>query len=239
MLRVILLIMLISSACGYPKPENNLKVVKNNGLSSAEKSLGWKSLFNGKNITAWRVYGEEGMRGWKVENGEMVALGLATGHADIISNETFTDFELKLEWNISNQGNSGIFFNVREGDDLGAVYYTGPEYQLLDDAGLEGKLNRNQQSGANYDMHPPRLMTIRPAGEWNQSRLIVEKGHVQHWLNGKKVVEYDLWTSEWEEMKEKSKWKNFPQYGAFKSGHLALQDHGNQIRFRNIKVRRL
>lgn len=237
--KFLLLLITLFCACGYPKPVNNLKVVDNNGLSSADKAMGWESLFDGKSMDLWKVYKEDGVRGWKIENDEMIALGLESQSADIVTKESYTDFELRLEWNISANGNSGIFFNVREDDGAEAVYYTGPEYQLVDDAGWGDRISDKQRSGSNYDIHPPRIDVTRPAGEWNQSRLIVDQGHVQHWLNGKKVVEYDLWTEEWQALKTAAKWKDYPAYGEYTSGRLALQDHGNQVRFRNIKVRRL
>jgi len=201
--------------------------------------MGWESLFDGKTMDQWRVYQEEDLRGWEIRDDEMIALGLEEGHADIITKEIYTNFELRLEWNISQGGNSGIFFNVAEEEELGTVYQSGPEYQLADDLSLAKDYNRTRVSGANYDMHAPRLNVAKPAGQWNTTRLIVDEGHVQHWLNGKKVVAYNLWTPEWEEIKKNSKWSFYPKYGSYTSGHIALQDHGGQIRFRNVKLRRL
>lgn len=236
--KILLGFMIYAISCATPKPENNLRIVENNGLSSAEKALGWESLFNGQDMEQWKVYKKEGTEGWAVKDGEMVALGLGSS-ADIVTKDTYENFELSLEWNIGAEGNSGIFFNVREEAEAPAVYHTGPEYQLIDDSGFEGRIKDSQKSGANYDMHPPKYKATRPAGSWNKSRLIVDEGKVQHWLNGKKVVQYELWTPEWEELKANAKWKDVPTYGKFKSGHIALQDHGNEIRFRNIKIRRL
>ena len=119
------------------------------------------------------------------------------------------------------------------------MYESGPEYQLIDDIGFPMKLEDWQKSGANYAMHPPVKVNSNPAGEWNHTKITVNNGKVTHELNGMVVVTYELWTPEWETLKQEGKWKEVPTYGAAKSGHLALQDHGNQSWFKNIKVRRL
>ncbi|MEL6122302.1 MAG: DUF1080 domain-containing protein [Bacteroidota bacterium] len=233
------LALLLCISCGYKSPVNNLRMVEQNGLSAADKAVGWQSLFDGTEITKWRVYQEEGMRGWEVRDGAMWALGMDGKPADIVTIDTFKNFELSLEWTTSEKGNSGIFFNVREDAELPAVYHTGPEYQLIDNEGYGDAIQPGQKSGANYDMHPPRYDVTLPPGNWNKSRLIVDQGHVQHWMNGKKIVEYELWTPEWEDLRSKAKWKDYPKYGVYSSGHIALQDHGNRTGFRNLKVRRL
>ena len=208
-------------------------------MSQSERALGWTLLFNGSDMSQWRTYKSKGTQGWVVENGEMIATGTSEQNADIISIDTFSNFELSLEWNISAEGNSGIFFNVNEKAQLNFVYESGPEYQLIDDAGYPADLKGWQKTGANYGMHGPIIENINPQGEWNHSRLIVDDGYVQHWLNDRLVVKYFLWTEDWSERIKDSKWKDYPAYGKYKSGHLALQDHGNQIRFRNIKIRRI
>lgn len=236
----IVIAVLLLTSCKTSPISTNMKTVDKNGLSAADRAVGWTSLFNGSDMNQWRVYREEGVRGWKIDDNDMVALGLHGKSADLISKDTFSNMELYLEWNIFAGGNSGIFYNVREGEDLHAVYYTGPEYQLCDDKGYDGNLTDKQLSGANYDMEAPSSKEIvKRAGEWNSSRIIVDEGEVEHWLNGKKVVSYTLKSPKWEEQKVNSKWKDMKSYAAYKSGHIALQDHGNEIRFRNIKVRRL
>lgn len=210
-----------------------------NVLSGADQALGWTSLFNGKDMNHWRVYRESGLRGWAIRDDAMVALGLDGPSADIITKDTFSNFELSLEWKIAKGGNSGIFFNVREREHLDAVYHTGPEYQLVDDEGFGYPLEDWQMTGANYAMHPPKVKAYNPQGEWNHSRIIVDNGKVQHWLNDRLVVRYELWTPEWEALKRGSKWKDYPEYGMHKSGHIALQDHGEESYFRNLKIRRL
>ena len=210
-----------------------------NTLTDDEKAAGWTLLFDGKTTNGWHVYNQQGVSGWDVKDGELIALGKDGGGKDIVTDQEFDNFELSLEWKISPAGNSGIFFNVLEDTAYGAVYETGPEYQLIDDVGFPEKLEDWQKSAANYAMHPPATIATKPVGEFNVSRLIVNKGHVEHWLNDQKIVEYELWTPEWEALVKTGKWKDYPGYGIAKKGHIALQDHGNQIWFRNIKVRKL
>jgi len=216
---------------------------KFNTLSGDEKKAGWQLLFDGKTTNGWHTYGAPAVRGWEVQNGELIALGQA-GHEgtanDIVTDREFENFELVLEWKISPGGNSGIFFNVVEDPKKYAtVYATGPEYQLVDDIGFPEKLENWQKSAANYGMHPPARSVLKPVGEYNLTKLVVNKGHVEHWLNGVKVVDYQMWTPAWENLIKSGKWKEFPGYGRAKRGRIGLQDHGNQIWFRNIKIREL
>ncbi len=216
---------------------------KLNTLTSAEQKAGWKLLFDGKTTNGWHTYGAKTVRGWEVKDGELIALGQA-GHEgsanDIVTEREFENFELSLEWKISPTGNSGIFFNVVEDPKKYAtVYATGPEYQLVDDIGFPEKLENWQKSAANYGMHPASRSVIKPVGEYNHTRLIVNKGHVEHWLNGVKVVDYKLWTPEWHALIKAGKWSDFPDYGLAKRGRIALQDHGSKIWFKNIKIKEL
>ncbi len=210
-----------------------------NKLTQVEIDEGWELLFDGESMEKWRNFKKEGVQGWAVQGHAMVALGLGRGQGgDIISKEQYKDFELYLEWKVSENGNSGIFFHVKEGPEYGTVYMTGPEYQILDDVGSP-KAKGVHLSGANYDVHPPRFGQVKTLDEWNTARIIVKGPQVIHFLNGRKVVEYEMWTDEWYEMKNNSKWKNADGYGKYKEGHIALQDHGGVISFRNIKIRKL
>jgi hypothetical protein len=208
-----------------------------NKLSKAEEKAGWKLLFDGKTLNGWHNYNAKGIKGWEVKDGQMIAL--SQGSNDIVSDEEYENFELTLEWKVSPGGNSGIFFNVVESPKYEAVYVTGPEYQLIDDVGFPEKLEDWQKSGANYAMHPPKVAAYKPVGEFNFTRLVVNKGHVEHWLNGQKTAEYQLWTPEWENLTKTGKWKDFPAYGRAKRGRIGLQDHGKVTWFKNIKIRPL
>ncbi len=210
-----------------------------NTLSKKEKKAGWELLFNGKDMDGWKFYnGGEVNQGWKVIDGVMNNSGEGSDHGgDIITNAQFADFELYLEWKANRESNSGIFYRVQEGDDRGIT--DAPEYQLIDDKGWPSRLDPGQYSGANYAMHPPEGGEVKPLDQWNTSRIVVKGSKVQHFLNGKKVVEYELWSEDWVERKNNCKWKDKPLYGMAKKGHIGLQDHGGLTQFRNIKIREL
>ena len=211
-----------------------------NSLTKKEISEGWQLLFDGKTTNGWRGFKMEALPdGWQVMDGNLVTLGKGDDlGGDIVTTSQYEDFDLYLEWAISEGGNSGIFFHVLEGD-YPAIYATGPEYQLIDDVGFPEKLAEWQKTGANYAMHNPENVVLKPVGEFNSSRILVKDGHVTHWLNGKKVVEYDLWTDDWKERLVVGKWNAYPGYGLARNGFIGLQDHGSFIRFRNIKIKNL
>ena len=215
---------------------NNIQ--KENTLTEKEKKEGWVLLFDGTTMNGWRTYKNKESEGWDVKNGELYckAEGV-TKRADLITNNAYENYELQIDWKISPKKNSGIIYMATE--ENGASYESGPEYQLIDDIGYPAKLNDKQLSGSNYDMHAPSAKTAKPAGEFNHTRIIINKGHVEHWLNGTKVVDYQLWTPEWEQLKANSKWKDVKPYGVSKAGHIALQDHGGGIAFKNIKLKAL
>ena len=210
---------------------------KINTLSEKEKKEGWRLLFNGKNLDGWRTFQGKEISGWKVIDGVLNNSGVGSDHGgDIITREKFQNFELSLEWKIAPQSNSGIFYHVNE--KIGtAIYESGPEYQLIDDKGWPDKLRDDQYSGANYGMHPPKNAVVKDVNDWNQARIIVDGAHVQHYLNGVKVVDYQLWDNDWKLLKEKGKWKDYPYYGMARKGQIGLQDHGGLAQFRNMKIK--
>jgi len=210
---------------------------KINTLSENEKKEGWRLLFNGKNLDGWRTFQGKEISGWKVVDGVLNNSGVGSDHGgDIITREKFQNFELSLEWKIAPQSNSGIFYHVNE--KIGtAIYESGPEYQLIDDKGWPDRLRDDQYSGANYGMHAPKNAVVKELSEWNQTRIIVIDAHVQHYLNGVKVVDYQLWDNDWKLLKEKGKWKDYPYYGMARKGQIGLQDHGGLAQFRNIKIK--
>jgi len=210
-----------------------------NTLSKKEIKQGWELLFNGQTVANWKTFNGGEVTGWKIIDGVLHNSGGGSDHGgDIITKKQFQNFELCLEWKIAAESNSGIFFHVKEGV-VNAIYESGPEYQLLADNNWSSKLHNDQYTGANYAMQAPVNAKVVPLGEWNKTKIIVNGTHVEHWLNGTKVVEYELWSDDWKVRKEKGKWKDFPLYGMAKTGHIGLQDHGGLTMFRNIKIREL
>jgi hypothetical protein len=204
-----------------------------NTLTPAERAAGWRLLFDGRSTASWRGFRRDTMpAGWQVEDG---ALTRVAAGGDIVTVDTFASFELVLDWNVAPGGNSGIFFHVTE--DAGATYETGPEMQVLDDAGHADGRSRLTAAGSNFALHPAPPGVVRPAGEWNHARIVVQGAHVEHWLNGVKVVEYELWSPDWEARVKASKFAQWPGYGRARTGHIALQDHGDRVAYRSIKIR--
>ncbi|MCF8381611.1 MAG: DUF1080 domain-containing protein [Bacteroidales bacterium] len=201
---------------------------------------GWISLFNGIDLSGWRSFHSDTIEGWTVEDSCLTALGKGGDlGGDIISTDKFENFILELEWKIEPEGNSGIMFHVLE-DGYKTTYETGPEYQLIDDKGFPEPLEDWQTTAANYAMHKASdNKQINPVGEFNKTKIVVDSSHVEHWINGVKVVEYELWSEEWLKLKESGKWKDYPDYGMAKSGYISLQDHGSKTWFRNIRLKKL
>jgi hypothetical protein len=211
---------------------------KDNTLSKQEKKEGWKLLFDGTTTNGWRIYQNKKVDDWDVKNGELYCkVEGVSKRADLITNDKYENFEFQIDWKIAPKENGGIIYMVTE--DNGATYESGPEYQLIDDEGYPEKIKDVQLSGANYDMNPPTTKVVKPVGEFNHTKIVINKGHVEHWLNGTKVVDYQLWTPEWEQIKAKSKWRDVKTYGMSKIGHIALQDHGGGVWFKNIKIKPL
>lgn len=206
-----------------------------NTLTDEERAEGWTLLFDGTSLEQWRTYGADDLHdGWQAEDGLLVRVG---GGGDIITRETYDDFELQVEWMVREAGNSGIFFNASE--DSGRIFEGAPEMQVLDDAGHVDGQNPLTSAGANYALHPAPRGVVHPAGEWNEARIRVQGDHVEHWLNGQKIVEYDLGSPEWQALVAGSKFTEWPEYGTYASGHIGLQDHGDWVGYRNLKIRRL
>ena len=209
----------------------------------AENKGKWISLFDGKSLQGWHGFNKKGtIKNWDIEDGALVCLGAAKdAHGgDIVSNISFDNFELKWDWKIDKGGNSGVMYHVVEGQKYKAPYETGPEYQMIDDIDFPEKLEDWQKTGADYAMNlTNENKKLNPAGEWNSSKIIFNKGHVEHWLNGAKIVEFTAWNNAWNKEKIEGKWKDYPDYGKAKNGLIALQDHGNKAYFKNLKIKRL
>ena len=210
--------------------------VADNTLTAAEQADGWRLLFDGTSLAGWHGYRQTtAPEGWKVVNGAITRVGQG---GDLVSADTFSNFELRIDFRIAPNGNSGIFYRGVESAD-GPIYYSAPEYQVIDNAGHpDAKNGPDRYCGANYALDPPTNKdACKPAGEWNSARIVVNGAHVEHWLNGEKVVEYELWSDKWKAEVAASKFKEWPTYGMSKSGLIALQDHGADVAFKNIKIK--
>lgn len=214
---------------------------KDNTLTPKEKKDGWQLLFDGKTLKGWKMYKNKNADCWAAKNGELYCKGSETDKSDLRSDimtvETFQDFELSIEWKISKAGNSGIMYHVTEEYD--APYLSGPEYQLIDDIGFPEKLEEWQKTGSDYAMYNASSHPTKAVGEYNLSRIVVKGAHREYWLNGIKIVEFEAWTPDWYKRKAEGKWKDAPGYGIAKKGAICLQDHGSGVWFKNIKLRKL
>jgi hypothetical protein len=204
-----------------------------NRLTAQEQEEGWRLLFDGQTLTGWRGYGMQTMpEGWAVVDGSLTRTAPA---ADIVTTGQFRNFDLQLEWKIAPGGNSGIFYRAVETSD--PIYHNAPEYQILDDNVHQDGRSQLTSAGANYALHPAPRGVVRPVGEWNTARIVVQGNHVEHWLNGQKIVEYELGSSDWQQRVANSKFTEWPGYGKAAQGHIGLQEHGSWIAYRNVKLR--
>ncbi len=208
-------------------------------LTPAERTAGWNVLFDGQDTDAWRGYRQKGFptQGWVVADGCLKTVaGVAGG--DLVTIDKYGDFELTLEWRIAPSGNSGIMYRVTEAQD--ETWQTGPEYQILDDQGAGEAPDSTHSAGAMFDLYPAAAGKItKPAGEFNQTRIRLQDGVVQHWLNGVKVVEGRLDGEEWKNRIGASKFSEYDGFGVQPRGHIALQHHGDEVWFRDIRIRDL
>ena len=212
-----------------------LTAQEHNRLTAAERAAGWQLLFDGNSLEGWRGYNSEFMpTGWSVENGMLTRTGPG---GDIITEQQFGDFELYLEWLVGPGGNSGVLVRAVEGQE--EVYHGAPEMQILDDAGHPDGRSPLTSAGSNYGLHGAPRGIVKSAGEWNSSRIVVVNNQVEHWLNGDKVVEYELGSADWLRRVANSKFAQWPEYGRASRGHIGIQDHGDRVSFRNLKVREI
>lgn len=217
---------------------------KGNVLTDQEKQEGWKLLFDGTTLNGWRDFKGEGVvkAPWKAEHGTLASLGTgsdSTGY--IVTTEQYANFILQFDWKVAKGGNSGVLYHVLERPEYKVPYVSGPEYQVIDDLGWPDKLEEWQKVGCDYAMYvcDSTKKHIRKAGEWNSSKIVFDNGHVEHWLNGEKVVEFEAWTDDWFARKGSGKWENAPEYGLARKGVIALQDHGTRTWYKNLKIKEL
>lgn len=200
------------------------------------QSGGWRTLFDGTSTSAWRGFRSDAMPdGWRVAGGVLSKDGPVP---DIVSRDQFGDFELELDWRIGEAGNSGVFYRGTEEYDR--IYWSAPEYQLLDDIKGEDNKTRLTCAGAAYALYPSPPGHLKPVGEWNQARIVARGPHVEHWLNGVKLLEFEQGSPDWNGKVLASKFKDWPDFGKAMRGHLAIQgDHPGELAFRSIRIREL
>lgn len=203
----------------------------------AEPAMGdWRPLFNGQDLTGWRGYKKDAPgENWVVEDGVLTLT--AGGAGDIMTEEQFGPFELSLEWKISEGGNSGVIYLIREDDAAPNTYNTGPELQVLDDDRHGDGQFPSHRAGALYDIEVPPEGATKPVGEWNEAVILFTGSRIEHWLNGVLVSESSYGDDAWREKVAASKFVSMPLFGTFSSGHIALQDHGDRVWYRNIQIR--
>ena len=204
-----------------------------NTLTPAEQAAGWRLLFDGRTTNGWHPYCSSGTPpGWQVVDG---ALTLVCKSADIVTNDRFRNFELSIDWNVAPGGNSGIFYRAAPGSE--EIFHSAPEMQVLDDSKHPDGRSQLTSAGAAYGLYPAPRGVVKPAGQWNTARILVNGNHVEHWLNGYKIVAYELGSVDWLQRVAKSKFKEWPEYGRAAEGYIGLQEHDSRVAFRNIKVR--
>lgn len=239
---LLMIIAMVAASCGSSGGDKEKE-----GSAMAEEE--WTVLFDGASTENFRGYGQENFpeQGWEIVDGTLHCIGSGQGEAggqggDIITREKYDNFELSLEWKVSEGGNSGIFYLAQELEGK-PIYMSAPEMQILDnEKHPDAKLGNdgNRQAGSLYDLIPADPQNTKPAGEWNKVKILVYKGTVVHYQNGEEVLEYHLWTDQWKEMVAGSKFADWPEFvNPAKEGYIGLQDHGDDVWFRNIKIKEL
>ena len=220
---------------------STIEIVADNVLSAAEKDGGWVLLFDGASISYhWHKYNSEGLnKNWVIDDGAIYFNPDHGDGGDLTSNQSYKNFELKLDWKIQDCGNSGIMYNVQEGENYDYQWLTGPEMQILDaSCHPDGKINKHR-AGDLYDLIECSEVTVKPAGEWNSIKIVSNQGEYEFWQNEVKVVSYTMHTDEWDDMVAGSKFVEMSDFGKFREGKIVLQDHTDRVWFKNIKIRTL
>jgi hypothetical protein len=205
-------------------------------LTAEQRAAGWRLLFDGRTTSGWRGYKSQAMpAGWHVVDGTLTKEGSVD---DIITRDQFANFELAFDWKLAPGGNAGLFYRGTEEYDH--IYWSAPEYQLLDDSLAPDGKNRLTSAGAAYALYPSPAGIVKPANQWNSALIVVQGARVQHWMNGQKLLEYELWSPDWEAKVKASKFNDYPNYGRAKRGYLGFQgDHNGMLSLRNIRIREL
>ena len=233
---VVLFLML---SCKTGNNDNTSQMDSTDTASNTED--GWTSLFDGKTLSGWRNFKSQSIGpGWKVVD-ETIRFDPSGGESggDLITSEQFENYEFSIEWKVDSCANSGIIFNVVEDDKYKYTWETGPEMQVLDNECHPDAKIIKHRAGDLYDLISCSTETVKPAGEWNEAKIVTRDGSYEFYLNGTKVVAFTMHTPEWDNMIANSKFKDMPAFGKATKGHIALQDHGDRVWFRNIKIKAL
>lgn len=223
----------------YQELDKDLEI---NTLSKNEKQQGWILLFDGVTFNGWRGYNMDKFpESWEIVDGtfSMTSRGGGENSQSIITEKKYESFAFSVEFKLTKGANSGIIFQVEEDTKYKYAYETGPEYQVIDHENWPTELEDWQICGANYAMYPPKTRPYKPVGEWNRALLVVDGNHVTQILNGEIVVEYEKYSEEWTKLRNSGKWSDYPDYGKFDEGYIALQNHGTHVSYRNIKIKEL
>ena len=237
----------VINACNSPKNTTMNTSMEANSLSTEETNNGWQLLFDGKSTNGWHKYGNQTIgKAWKVADGNLYLDAASKKDwqtaegGDIVTAGEFENFHLKLDWKISPNGNSGIIFFVHEDSTkFKNTYNTGPEMQVLDNNGHPDAKIIKHRAGDLYDLISVSKETVKPVGEWNTAEIKSDNGDLRFFLNGEQVVNTTMWNDAWRTMIAGSKFKSMPGFGTYKKGKIALQDHGDNVWYRNIKIRKL
>src|SRR3954469_9956366 len=230
---------LLIAACtpmGNSSPASSSTATSGSTLTAAQNAGGWRPLFDGTSTDAWRGYKSQTLpAGWRIADGVLTKTGSAE---DLVTRDQFGNFELAFDWKLAPGGNAGIFYRGTEEYDH--IYWTAPEYQLLDNIKADDNKTPLTRAAAVYALYPAPDGHVKPVGEWNQARIVAKGNHVEHWLNGFLMEQYELFSPDWEAKVQASKFKDWPHYGRSPRGHIALQgDHNGELAFRNIRIREL
>lgn len=241
-LPVACLLSLLFFSCSSTKKSSIIG--KPNTLTVAEKNNGWILLFDGETTNGWHTYGKDSVtRNWRVIDGALVMnqqLNDNDNSGDIVTNNEYENYEFTTDWRISEGGNSGIIFDIKEDPKFSATYNTGAEMQVLDNIKADDNKQQNHLAGLLYDMYgTAALSKPKPVGEWNQARIIQNKGHLTFYFNGIKTLDTQYGSDEWKNMVANSKFKTWANFMMSPKGKIAFQDHGHEVAFRNIKIRPL
>ena len=248
MITLPVLFLALLSCTSQKETANEAAATAPNTLTPEQTAEGWQLLFDGETLTGWKRFNHDTIGPlWSIKDGAILCDGEGLGEGSgehggsLLTTRQFGNFELILDYKLSPGGNSGLLYHVVEDPKYKYDYETGPEFQLLDDTGWKGDaLKDAQKAGSSYDMYAAaNSKKLKPAGEWNTARIIYYDGHVEHWLNGEKVVEFEENSDDFKSRLSNSKWKEYADWNTSKSGAISLQDHGAPVYFRNIRIKEL